>query len=511
MGGGRPEIFHVKGMFCEHCEQRIEAEVGALPGVQEVHASFPKGTVQVLPEPGSDAGVRAGICAAIERAGYEVTDREATRPGGAETPAGRSGMGAPIGRGVQTASILIILLGLYLIVRHLGWMKVFNIFPRVEEGLGLGMVFVIGLLTSVHCIAMCGGINLTQSTLSVQWGSRILRANAGYNLGRMISYTIIGGIAGGIGSVLSLGGMLRGAVAILAGVIMVLMALRMLGLFRAFPGLRLHLPAGLYEKAAGLAFGRGAKAGGGGAGGGGENAGYASTGGGGVKTSRGSSSLVIGLLNGLMPCGPLQAMQIYALSTGSVWLGALSMLLFAAGTVPLMFGFGAFAGRLNQKYSRYVLTVSALLIFVMGIHMAGTGFALSGARLPSFGNGLSSSGNGQPTSESGLSSSESESPMNDASGPMASVSGNRQRITTEIDYGEYPSFTVRAGIPVEWTIHVPKGKLNGCNGEIIVPAYDLDVVLSEGDNTVEFTPAEAGDIPYSCWMGMIRSTIRVVE
>lgn len=471
MAGGRPEIFHVKGMFCEHCEQRIEAEVGALPSVREVHASFPKGTVQVLPEPGSETGVRAGICAAIERAGYEVTDCEATGKGGADTPAGR---------GVQTASILIILLGLYLIARHLGWTRVFNIFPRVEEGLGLGMVFVIGLLTSVHCIAMCGGINLTQSTLSAQRGSRVLRANAGYNLGRMISYTVIGGIAGGIGSVLSLGGVLRGAVAILAGVIMVLMALRMLGMLRAFPGLHLHLPAGLYEKAAGLAFGRGAKAGGGGA-----------------KTGRGSSSLVIGLLNGLMPCGPLQALQIYALSTGSVWLGAVSMLLFAAGTVPLMFGFGAFAGRLNQKYSRYVLTVSALLIFVMGIHMAGTGFALSGARLPSFGNGLSSS--------------ESGSPMNDTSGSMASVSGDRQKITTEIDYGEYPSFTVRAGIPVEWTIHVPKGKLNGCNGEILIPEYDLDIVLSEGDNTVEFTPAEAGNIPYSCWMGMIRSTIRVVE
>ncbi|MBP5623054.1 MAG: sulfite exporter TauE/SafE family protein, partial [Thermoguttaceae bacterium] len=59
------------------------------------------------------------------------------------------------------------------------------------------------------------------------------------------------------------------------------------------------------------------------------------------------SSLVIGLLNGLMPCSPLQSMQIYALSTGSIIRGALSMLLFSLGTVPLMLGLGVFSGKLN--------------------------------------------------------------------------------------------------------------------------------------------------------------------
>ena len=83
-------------------------------------------------------------------------------------------------------------------------------------------------------------------------------------------------------------------------------------------------------------------------------------------------------------------------------------------------------------------------------------------------------------------------------------------IETEIDHGSYPPFTVRAGIPVEWTIIVPEGKLNGCNGEIIVPALGLDIHLSEGKNVVTFTPAEPGTIPYSCWMGMIKSTIEVI-
>ena len=56
-----------------------------------------------------------------------------------------------------------------------------------------------------------------------------------------------------------------------------------------------------------------------------------------------------------------------------------------------------------------------------------------------------------------------------------------------------------------------EGKLNGCNGEILVPAYDLDIVLHEGRNTVNFTPGEAGIVPFSCWMGMIKSSINVVD
>ncbi len=70
---------------------------------------------------------------------------------------------------------------------------------------------------------------------------------------------------------------------------------------------------------------------------------------------------------------------------------------------------------------------------------------------------------------------------------------------------------MRAGVPLEWNIYVPEGKLNGCNGEILIPEYDLDVKLQEGDNLVTFTPVGGGSIPYSCWMGMIRSSITVVE
>ena len=425
------ETINVKGMFCTNCEKRVQKALLSLPGVESAAASFSEEKVIVTYDEGSVPLSR--LKQEIENLGYETVSDGS--------------------RYIQTASVLIILLALYVIADHLGWTRIFNIFPSIETSLDLGMLFVIGLLTSVHCIAMCGGINLTQSTMGVKNGGSVLRYNLAYNAGRVISYTIIGGIVGGIGSIISFNGALRGFITVAVGVLMILMALSMLGVFRPLRKLPLHLPSGLYTK---LAAG-----------------------------SSGRSSFVIGLLNGLMPCGPLQSMQIYALSTGSILRGALSMLLFSLGTVPLMLGLGLFSGRLNRKNAGYMLTVSALLIFVMGIHMTGNGLTLSGFSV--------------------------SSPSGKDAAVMADYRGDMQYITTKVDYGSYESLVVRRGIPVEWTIVVPEGKLNGCTGEIVVPAYDLSVKLHEGENIVSFTPAEAGTVPYSCWMGMIKSSIKVVE
>lgn len=56
-----------------------------------------------------------------------------------------------------------------------------------------------------------------------------------------------------------------------------------------------------------------------------------------------------------------------------------------------------------------------------------------------------------------------------------------------------------------------EGDLNGCNAAMIIPAFGIERELSLGDTVIEFTPQETGTVPYSCWMGMIRSTITVVE
>jgi plastocyanin domain-containing protein len=105
----------------------------------------------------------------------------------------------------------------------------------------------------------------------------------------------------------------------------------------------------------------------------------------------------------------------------------------------------------------------------------------------------------------------SASARSDAAQSEARVSGTVQEVTSELPRRGYPSITVSAGSPVRWNLHAEKGRINGCNNAIVIPEYKIERRLQAGDNIIEFTPTRAGTFRYSCWMGMIRGTITVVE
>jgi plastocyanin domain-containing protein len=70
---------------------------------------------------------------------------------------------------------------------------------------------------------------------------------------------------------------------------------------------------------------------------------------------------------------------------------------------------------------------------------------------------------------------------------------------------------VRRGIPVRWIIDAPAGSINGCNNRMIIREYRIEHRFNPGENVIEFTPDKTGKFTYSCWMGMIRSSITVVD
>jgi hypothetical protein len=94
---------------------------------------------------------------------------------------------------------------------------------------------------------------------------------------------------------------------------------------------------------------------------------------------------------------------------------------------------------------------------------------------------------------------------------FATLGGGIQTITTKFGSRRYAPITVQAGVPLRWTIQVDPGNLNGCNNAMVIRKYNIRQKLKVGEVVVEFTPTETGTIPYSCWMGMIRSTITVVD
>lgn len=447
------KILRIDGMTCTNCEMRIENGLKKTAGIREAKVSYAAGTAKV----GYDPGIvkLSEIIGVIEALGYQVVSGPAGKGGANGKPAqGREK--TPIN---QILGIGIILLAGYLIITHtIG----FNFIPAISQNMGYGILFVIGLVTSIHCIAMCGGINLSQS-VSYRFSEREKQSRAAklkpsllYNAGRVISYTVLGGIVGALGSVVSFSGTARGVVSIAAGVFMVIMGLNMLNVF---PGLRRFMPH--MPKV----FARKLHAGG------------------------THGPFFVGLFNGLMPCGPLQAMQIYALGTGSPVKGALSMLVFSLGTVPLMFGFGAVSSFLSSRFTHKMMKVSAALVIVLGFFMLNRGFSLSGFDIA-----------GALTPKA----------AGAAAGTVATVRDGGQEVTTQLQANGYPPITVQKGIPVKWTIQADAGTINGCNGTVTIPQYHITKQLRPGSNEIDFTPQSTGTVTYTCSMGMIRSTISVV-
>ncbi len=429
----KEKTWRVDGMHCPNCENAVQNALANLPGISNVRADWQRGTLAaswdggILPE--------ADIDARLRDAGYSLV------------------LGSPEHETFHSVLRLVIpaagAAALYFLLTRTsaaGWMQAF---PMAKEGMDLGMLFLVGLATSLHCIAMCGGINMAQSTASVKNGVKPGRANLLYNLGRLTAYTAAGGIIGGIGTVFNFSTRTKAAIQLLAAFFMLIMSVHLAGGFTWLGKLLPHIPKKLRT--------------------------------GTMKRAAGRSSFIVGLANGLMPCGPLQAMQLYALSSGSWQKGALAMFLFCLGTIPLMLGFGFASGQLMRKFAKPMRLISSALVLVMGVNALVSGFSLLGI------------GGAAPLGSDGV----------------AVAENGTQYVYSELEYGDYPVITVQEGIPAQWTLHAEEDRITSCNHELYIPAFDLTVTLHPGDNVIRFTPNDAGDIPYTCWMGMIRGTIHV--
>ena len=444
-------VFRVSGMTCGHCEKRITDAVKNIKGVRAVTASFPKKRVEAAYD--AEKTTEDAIGAAIEQEGYRVLVSD--------------GKKQPIGK---VAPVFLIVLALYFIVRYAFGFDFINLIPRIDSTVSLLALFVTGLFTSVHCIAMCGGINLSQSVGTSEGAEGRFRKPLLYNLGRVISYTVVGAIVGGLGSVLFVSQTAKGIIMLIAAVFMILMSLSMLGWLPWW--LVPRLPKALSRKA--------------------------------NQAKKGKGPLVVGLLNGLLPCGPLQAMQLYALSTGSLLMGALSMMLFALGTVPLMLGAGLVFSMLKGKFTRGISRVSAVLVMLIAFVMVSSASGLFGW------SGSASAANTPPATSAGSGGSVVE--QLEAKGyAVAELQDGVQVVEAQLKSSGYPSIVVQKGVPVRFNLVADDNALNGCNETVEFPAYDVEKRLRAGDNIIEFTPEKTGTITYTCWMGMIRGSIEVVD
>lgn len=209
------------------------------------------------------------------------------------------------------------------------------------------LAFTLGLMSSLHCVGMCGPIALA---LPVHQRSALgkLGGILWYNIGRSSTYALLGMLLGGVGSGLRLAG-LQSGLSIATGVVMlaaVAYSSRWLD--------QLGTPSFLQKNISYLKQQLGAL----------------------LRKRSTSAMLFLGMLNGLLPCGLVYIALISSVATGSLWQGALYMFLFGMGTLPAMstvaFSKNIFSLALRQRARRLMpvlVAVTGIVLIARGLYV----------------------------------------------------------------------------------------------------------------------------------------------
>lgn len=206
---------------------------------------------------------------------------------------------------------------------------------------------VLGLMGSFHCAGMCGPIAIALPLHGNSITQKIF-GGALYNLGRTLTYGIMGAIFGLLGQGVQMIGFQQ-KVSVIMGAIMIISVL--------FPSLFKHQYSmdeswfsfvGRLKKAIGKMFS--------------------------VRSF--SSLFFIGLLNGLLPCGLVYMAIAGAIGTGEVLLGSLYMIMFGLGTIPMLLSISIAGNILNAAVRRKINRLIPVLVVIVGIFFVLRGLSL---------------------------------------------------------------------------------------------------------------------------------------
>jgi len=200
------------------------------------------------------------------------------------------------------------------------------------------LAFMTGLLGSGHCLGMCGGL---VSSFFMRLGARGVLPYLAYHGARIGIYALVGLIAAGLGTVLvqtGSFGKLQGLLQIVAGMVVILLGLDLLGVSPLRNSLG-FAPLAWLRRQFGQAVQKGPLLG----------------------------AAIGGAINGLMPCSMTMAMAVKATTAPSLGEGGLLMLAFGAGTLPAMLSASVLFGRLGPRFRGWLLKGAALFVIALGI------------------------------------------------------------------------------------------------------------------------------------------------
>ena len=447
----RHATFRIEGMTCASCEILLEQKLKAIPGIQNVNISHKTGIARITADADHLPNEKR-IAAVIQQAGYSIVDDDAAPTPSSLAPSQRKWM--------EIGGSLLIIFAIY---KLLLTFDLLSIAPSTSGALSFGGILLIGLVAGTSsCLAVTGGLLLALAAKhnemhQAETPREKFRPLLHFNIGRLISYFVLGGFIGVLGQSIILTTKMSGYMSIGVAFIMLYLALTILEILPkgSFP---IRPPKKLSHWIHDLA-----------------------------ESDHPAAPFALGAFTFFLPCGFTQSLQLVALASGNFITGGLVMLVFALGTLPSLIGLSAVSATAKGSFSRVFMHFSGTLVLILAVFNLQNGFALTGIDLSRAFAGGNPSGSAAPI-------------------PTGSVQEVSMAVTRS---GYVPSnLTIRAGIPVRWNIDGTGAA--GCTSIMTIPALNVSQALRSGENIIEFTAPNKGQLAFMCSMGMVRGSFTVL-
>ena len=319
----KTHIFHVNGMHCKACVALIESELEKLPNISKVKASLNNLSVEVEGDFGDQSVGEIGdqLSGMIQPHGYTLSIEK--------TEHNVRWVDFKI-----AVPVAILFIGTFIGLQKLG---IVNLITTSE--VTYGTAFVIGLIASVStCMAVVGGLVLSMSANFAKEGNGVF-PQVLFHVGRLISFFILGGVIGALGSVFQLGQWGTFIFSLLIALVLIILGLNLLDVFPWAKKLQLTLPSFVGKKIHGL-----------------------------KDINHTLTPFLLGAVTFFLPCGFTQSMQLYTLTTGSFVSGAFTMFVFALGTLPVLALLSfSFMGIKSKTQSGIFFKAAGLVVVFFGI------------------------------------------------------------------------------------------------------------------------------------------------
>ena len=275
-------IFHVNGMHCNACVALVENELNDVPEISRTKASLKNFNVEVTGDFSAIGGSALG-------GGEEKLEIIAEYLSRVLKPHGYTLL---IEKQIKTKNwkefkiaipIAFAFAVLFIVLQKIGLVNIVN-----SNDVSYWTAFVVGIIASLStCMAVVGGLLLSMSATFAKEGDKI-KPQILFHIGRIISFFVLGGIIGAIGSAFTLNTSATFILGIIIAIVMLILGINLLDVFHWAKKLQPSMPKFLSKHAFGIS-----------------------------KWNHTLTPLLVGIVTFFLPCGFTQSMQLYTLTTGN--------------------------------------------------------------------------------------------------------------------------------------------------------------------------------------------------